>query len=405
VAVSAPVLGDGRPGARDLFHTAEVYLDRRTPLSVDRAIVAFQQGLAKDPKNAVANAQLSRAFSDEYEFTKKPIFLKQASDSLAVAQQVAPDSAETWLAQGMIERNRGQLGEAESTLKRSIALNRTNGEAWRQLARTYTLAGNVLAAQSTYEEGLKLNSSYWSLYADLGWFYYVHGQYDHAETELQAARDLAPDQPAILANLGGVYLATGKLSEARDALSQALTLEPSADVAVNLGTVYFYLGQFRAATRAYREACTLRPKDNVLWGNLGDALQQDGKLAEAKAAYAQAAALASATLQDSPGNSQLLSSLELYSAKEGLFHKAQEYEGKALRIAPRDLQVLLQAAIGEELAGKRQAALEFVEKALEVGASLQTIDGTFELKGLREDPAYARIAKEWSSSKGLHPTS
>jgi eukaryotic-like serine/threonine-protein kinase len=405
VAGNAPISGDGRPGARDLFHTGVTYLDRRTPLSVDRAIVAFQQGLAKDPKNAVANAQLSRAFSDKYEFTEQPIFLRKASASLAVAQQVAPDSAETLLAQALIERNRGQLGEAENTLKKCIALNQTDGEAWRQLARTYALAGNVLAAQSTYEEGLKLNSSYWSLYTDFGWFYYAHGQYDHAEAELQAARELAPDQSIIFTDLGGVYLATGKLSEAKDALSQALTLEPSADVASNLGTVYFDLGQFRAATRAYREACTLSSKDNVLWANLGDALQQNGKLSEAKAAYAQAAALASASLQVSPGNSQLLSALELYSAKEGLFRKAQQYEDKALRLAPHDLLVLLQAAMSEELAGERQAALQYVEKALEAGASLQTIDGTFELKRLREDPAYARIAKEWGSSRSLHPTS
>jgi tetratricopeptide (TPR) repeat protein len=97
--------------------------------------------------------------------------------------------------------------------------------------------------------------------------------------------------------------------------------------------------------------------------------------------------------------------LELYSAKEGLFHKAQQYEDKALRLAPHDLLVLLQAAMSQELAGKRQKALQFVEKALEAGASLQTIDGTFELKGLRADPAYAKITTEWGSSKGLHPTS
>jgi tetratricopeptide (TPR) repeat protein len=273
------------------------------------------------------------------------------------------------------------------------------------LARTYTLAGNVLAAQSTYEEGLKLNSSYWSLYNDFGWFYYAHAQYDHAETEFQAARELAPDQPKILANLGGLYLATERLPEAKQTLSEALAQEPTADVATNLGTVYFYLGQFPAATRAYREACKLSPKDNLLWANLGDALQQDGKLSEAKAAYAQAAALALAALQVSPDNSQLLSALELYSAKEGLFHKAQEYEDKVLRIAPHDLLVLLQAAMSQELAGRRQKALQFVEKALEAGASLQTIDRTFELKGLRHDPAYARIAEEWGSSKALHSTS
>ncbi len=405
VTGNAPVSGDGRPGARDLFHTGETYLDRQTPLSLDRAIIAFQQGLAKDPKNAVANAKLSQAFSDKYASTERALYLKEASDSLAVAEQVAPDSSETLLARGMIERNRGRFGEAESTLKKSVALNRTNGEAWRQLARTYSQAGNVLAAQATYEEGVKLNSSYWTLYTDLGWFYASHGQYDHAESELQAARELAPDQSIIFANLGGVYLATGKLSEARDALSQALTLEPSADVAGNLGTVYFYLGQFRAAARAYREACTLSPKDNVLWGNLGDALQQDGKLSQAKAAYAQAAALAFESLQVSPGSSQLLSVLALYYAKEGLFHSAQQYQDKALKISPHDLGVLLLAASTEELAGKRQVALQYIENALEAGASLQTIDGTFELKRLREDPGYAKIAREWGSVKPSHPAS
>jgi eukaryotic-like serine/threonine-protein kinase len=401
---NSPSSHDGRPGPRDLFHTGITYLDRQTPLSIDRAIVAFQQGLAKDPKNAVANAKLSQALSVKYASTRQTIFLKQASDSLAVAETVAPDSPETLLARGVIERSRGQFGEAERTLKKSIALDRTNGEAWRQLARTYTLAGNVLAAQSTYEEGLKLNSSYWSLYADFGWFYYTHGQYDHAETEFQAARELAPDQPKILANLGGLYLATGRLPEAKRTLSEALTQEPTADVAGNLGTVYFELGQFRAAARIYREACNLSPKDAQLWGNLGDALQQDGKLSEAKTAYVQAAALAFAALQVSPNSSQLLSSMALYSAKAGLFQQARQYQDKALRIAPHDLEILLQAAIGEELASKRQKALQYVEKALEAGASLQTIDGTFELKRLREDPAYARIAKEWGSSRGLHPT-
>jgi Tfp pilus assembly protein PilF len=405
VAVSAPVLGDGRPGSRDFFHTGATYFDRQTPLSVDHAIVAFQQGLAKDPRNAVGNAKLSRALSLKYAFTRKAIFLKQAGDYLALAEQVAPDSSETLLARGVLERSRGEFGAAESTLKKSIALDRTNGEAWRQLAHAYTLAGNVLAAQSTYEEGLKLNSSYWSLYSDFGWFYATQGQYDRAETELEAAREVGPDQSVIFANLGGVYLATGKLSKAKDALSQALTLEPSADVASNLGTVYFYLGQFHAATRAYREACSLQPKNDLLWANLGDALQQEGKVSEAKTAYAQAAALTQKALQAFPASTRLLSAEALYYAKEGLFRNAQQYEDRALRIAPHDLNVLLQAAMSEELAGKRQKALQFVEKALEAGASLQTIDGTFELKGLRQDPAYARITKEWGSVKPPHPAS
>jgi Flp pilus assembly protein TadD len=374
-------------------------------LSIDRAIVAFQQGLALEPRNADANAELAQALLRKYEHTKQPDLLQQAGVRLATAEQVAPGAPEVLLAQASMERDRGQLGEAVSTLKKSLTLNRADGEAWRQLALTYSEAGNVLEAQTTYEEGLKQNSSYWSLYADFGWFYYRHGQYDRAEVEWQAARELAPDQPLILANLGGVYLATGRLREAQQMLSEALSLEPSADVAANLGTVFFNLGQYRAATGSYREACTLRPKDDQLWGNLGDALLEDGKIAEAKRAYAQAAALAQASLQVSAANAPLLSALAVYSAKAGHPQEAHQYEGRALHLAPHDLQVLLQAAITEELVGKRQTSLEYLAQALAAGATVQEIEGTFELKRLRADPAYARIAQAWGSDKTLHAKS
>jgi eukaryotic-like serine/threonine-protein kinase len=402
---TARVTSNGRPGPQDLFHTGMLYLDRDTSLSLDRAIVAFQQGLALEPRNAAANAELARALLSKYQMTKQPDLLQQAGARLAIAEQVAPGSPEVLLAKASTQRNRGQLGEAVSTLKKSLALNRSDGEAWRQLALTYSQAGNVLEAQTTFEEGLKQNSSDWSLYADFGWFYYTHGQYDRAEAELQAARELAPDEPLTLSNLGGVYLATGRLREAQQMLSEALNLEPSADVATNLGTVYFNLGQFREAARSYREACTLRPKDDILWANLGDALLEEGKIAEAKTAYAQAAVLAQASLQHSPANVPLLSVLALYFAKAGHLQEARKNLDRVLHLAPHDLRVLLQAAITEELMGQRDAALQDLEQALAAGATVQEIEGTFELKRLRADPAYARISQAWSSGKSPHAKS
>ena len=160
---------------------------------------------------------------------------------------------------------RGQLGEAEAHLRRAVALRPERSGARNSL-------GTLLAQQ---------------------------GRHAEAEAEFHEALRVAPRLADAAANLGALYAREGKNAEAIALLRQALARAPwlqhartnLAHALKNSGTRLARDSKPAEAAAFFREAARLLPEDADIWRNLGQALVEQGELAEAISALERAVGL------------------------------------------------------------------------------------------------------------------
>ena len=111
---------------------------------------------------------------------------------------------------------------------------------------------------------------------------YEAGRLEQAERDFAAALALAPGRPSVLTNLGAVRLKLGRLQDALDLLEEALAAEPDNLEAVSHAAVAAAeLGQNDRAVGLFQRAVTIDPARSIAWTQLGQALKQSGRTAEA----------------------------------------------------------------------------------------------------------------------------
>ena len=147
-------------------------------------------------------------------------------------------------------------------------------------------AGRLLEAEKMYRRVLKTHPRHAGAMHLLGLIAYQVGKPEDACQYLQQAIRLDAFQPCFPADLGEVYRSLNKIPEAIAAYRQALELNPlMADAQVDLGTLLHTHGDPDAAILCYREALRLKPDDATAYRNLASALQLQGHLTDAQAAY------------------------------------------------------------------------------------------------------------------------
>ena len=150
-----------------------------------------------------------------------------------------------------------------------------------------------------------------------------------------------------------------------------------------------YLNRYSEAADAMKRATELDPHNDVLWRNLGDSYRQiPTRASEANSAYEKALRAASDELSVNPNNSEVRSGIALYDAHLGRKEDAEISISKALKLSPRDSDVLFTSALVYEIIGNRNRALEAINQAVKAGYSVEEIGKEPELKAMRSDPHY-----------------
>jgi len=122
-----------------------------------------------------------------------------------------------------------------------------------------------------------------------------------------------------------------------------------------------------------------------------------GDTSRAAAAYQQAILLAENQLKVNPKDSDVLSSLAHYYSRRNDPARARKYLEQALKAAPQDVDVLLIACLIHLEAGERAEALAWLRKAVAAGYPRESLLANPELKSLRSDAEFDRIATEAKS--------
>lgn len=380
------------PGAYEFYEQGRGYLLHYNQEDVDRAIVLLQKATDKDPKFALAYANLASAYAWKYRETRDPRLLEQARSLAGQALALNDKLAAAHLALATVQRYTRDIDSAIHELELALQLDPMDAETLNTLALAYDESGRLLQAEALLKDAVKRSPGSWANYNYLGYFYYRHGQYAQAEPLFRTAVELAPDNPMSYDNLGGVYLALGKYPEAESILSRAIAIKPDATGYSNLGTTRFYLGRYSDAAAMFEKAAELRPGDHRLWRNLGDAYKLAGDPQKAAQAYDKARLQLENVLKLRPRDGQLLAVLALYYAKLGEKEIAQQKLAQAAKAGAADGEFLFNSALVQELTGRREAALASIHSAIQAGYSLAEIRNVHELEQLRKDSRFTAMA-------------
>lgn len=260
------VMAESTPGQPDLT-SAYLYLSQ---IADDRGDgVAAMDWLAKvqsyDGKNAAYfNAQLRRAFliakyktlPEALEFVHQikatpteqiqliqleAELLRNANEdsaALALLQEAVKDHAdnpELLYDFAMVAEKFDQVQEMEQALRKVIALNPKNQQAYNALG--YSLA----------DRNLRL---------------------PEARSLIEKALTLAPDDAFIIDSMGWLEFRENKNAESLVHLQRAYALRPDAEIGVHLGEVLWTMGEHRKARAIWREARRKDPKNAALKSTL-----------------------------------------------------------------------------------------------------------------------------------------
>jgi tetratricopeptide (TPR) repeat protein len=294
----------------------------------------------------------------------------------------------------------GTHEEAVSALERAVELAPESGEAFLELGAAYQKLGRTADAERAYQRSSNLRPGYWKGPDALGRLYIGKGRYDAAANSFRLVIECAP-----LLTVG--YNVLGVIQFFQDDLEASrLTFERSVEVdstdnyfaLANLGTLHFNAARFADAINVYEQALEISETDYKVWGNLAFAYAFGAEPEKAGAPFEKAIELAEEKRDSDPENSELLADLAGFYAMVDQPETSRDLLERVVALEPTDPQVY--ARIGEtyEDLNDRDAALEWIGRALDGGIPPRIFESRPMLRDLVADPRYRRLVDDTLTS-------
>ena len=389
--------GPAAPAAYESYLKALGYMQRYDkPGNLDQAIDALTGAVRTDSQFALGYAALGEAYRLKYQLDKNPKWTELALVNGNKATALNDSLPTAYVTLGQIHSSLGQNDLALSEFQRALRLDSRNPDALQGEAHSYNLAGRTADAEAAYKQAIALRPDYWDGYNSLGLFYDDHGKYDDAIAQLQQAIQLTPDNAQAYSNLGAAYLDSGdpkKIPQAEAALKKSIELSPSYPAYANLGFLYHARHDYADAAAVTEKALALNDKDFMVWANLAAAYESMGDLNKAAAAQDREQPLLEQAAEKSPRDAGSHARLGLLYAHKKLREKALSQIRTALALAPEDPDVLQNVGETYEILGDRKQAIEYIEKSLQKGYSLEAVKYDPYLKNLLSDPNFRPSSK------------
>jgi len=362
------------------------------PNQLEEAESTFQASLAVDPKFARAYAGLCETYATGFRRSRDTAMATKAEAACNKALQLDSSLREVEQALATLYVLSGRADRATEIYKRFLARNSNDADAFIGLAQAYEKQGRRSEAVATFRRAINAEPSYSRPHMLLGHLLFDIGQNQEAVEHYRRATELTPGSSRAFSNLGGALQMAGDLEGAAHALERSIELEPTQTAYLNTGTLYFYLGRFGDAEKMYRKATELAPRDQRTWSNLADALYQvPTRRAEALDAYRRAITFAQSELELNPNDVDTAARMAYYYARVGEQQKSRELIAKVTSVPTDSLYVQYCVALAEIELGNIDAALSALEKAVELGYSVQLVRIGPEFTKLRGQPRFQQL--------------
>jgi|HubBroStandDraft_4_1064222.scaffolds.fasta_scaffold09450_3 serine/threonine protein kinase/tetratricopeptide (TPR) repeat protein len=390
--------GSANPVAYESYLKAVGYVSRYdTPGNLDLAITALKDTVKADPQFALGFAELGEAYRLKYSLDQNPKWLEEASANCSHALQLDDRLPSAFVTLGSVHADSDKFDLALQEYQHALQLEPHNADALMGTANTYEKMGRVADAEDTYKKGVALRPDDWDGYNTLGIFYSRQSRYADAIAQLQHAAQLTPDNALVYLNLAAAYLNRGDPKDfplAESALKKSIELGPTYPAYANLAFLYMDEKRYAESVAMSQKALQLNDKNYLVWANLMSAYQALDQKDNLAAARDHAIRLLEEKVKLAPQDALSQVSLAALYAQKGAREKALIRVQAALARAPEDSKVLELAGETYENLGDRPRALEYIEKALQKGYSLDDLKSSPDLQDLLFDPKFRPNTKK-----------
>ena len=389
--------GTSAPAAYESYLKALGYMQRYDkPGNLDQAIGALSSSLSTDPQFALGYAALAEAYRLKYQLDKNPKWTELALENGTKATSLNNTLPSAYVTLGRIHDSLGKNDLALAEFEHALQLDSRDADALTGEAHSYEHAGRVADAEAAYKKAIALRPDYWDGYNSLGLFYDRQGKYDDAVKEFDEAIKLTPDNAQAYSNVGKTYVDEGdfkKFPAAESALQKSIALSPTYGAYANLGYMYALEHRFAESAAATEKALQMNDRDYIVWANLAMAYEGMHQDQKQKSALERELPLLEAAAKSSPRDAGVQSRLALVNAQLQKRDQAAARMQTALALAPNDPDVLETVGETYETLGDRARAIEYIEKSVERGYSMDSLKDEPALKSLLSDPKFRPRSK------------
>jgi eukaryotic-like serine/threonine-protein kinase len=384
--------GSANPAAYESYLKALGYVLRYdTPGNLDLAITALKAAVKTDPQFALGFAELGEAYRLKNATDPNPRWLEEASANCSHALQLDDRLPAAYVTLGRIHAEGDKFDLALQEYQHALQLEPHNADALMGTANAYERMGRIADAEEAYKKGVSLRPDNWDGYNTLGNFYDSQRRYAEAIAQYEHAAQLTPDNAVVYTNLAAAYLDRGDPKDqpqAEAALKKSIVLGANYGAYANLAILYLNEKRYAESAAMSQKALQLNDKNYLVWGNLMNAYQALNEKDKADAARDRALELLENTVKVTPQDAVTQATLAFFYAQKGLREKALTRVQAALARAPENPNVLELVGETYENLGDRPHALEYIEKAVQKGYSLDDLKSSPDLQGILSDPNF-----------------
>ena len=250
------------------------------------ALQAAEQALRDDPDSAdlLNLAGMCAALMGD---------VSQAESHWRRSVAIAPCAPRTLFNLGLLNDNLQRTDQAEQHYRRALGLDPGNAAAHANLGALLTASGRKAEAERCYRRAIGLRPDHAPAHYNLALVLIESGHEIQAEAHLCSATAADPRNAPAWFQLGVVLATRGRGAEAEGCYRRAAVLDPGHAMTYNnLGLLLAKRGQPQVAQRCYHLAFALEPRSPGTLNNLGLLLETVGRYEESERYYHEAIALA-----------------------------------------------------------------------------------------------------------------
>jgi tetratricopeptide (TPR) repeat protein len=256
-----------------------VYFNAGLP---NKALSALTEHLRNNPNDLEAVTLQARAhlLLKNYPVSKKILKTVLSKD---------PDSSEGHLLEGMIAARERDFDQSLASLNRSIELNQSTSETYKERAKVFNELGDPVRAYMDLSAAAELDPSDGDVYAQRGFTQMHRLMYDAAIQDFSTALERIPNDVNVLYGRAIANFRKDDLSEAMKDVDSILKKKPESPRALSLkGVILFRSGKIDEAREEFDKSVKLGPGDPSIWNNRGFFLFKMGEHDRAKQDFAKA---------------------------------------------------------------------------------------------------------------------
>jgi serine/threonine protein kinase/tetratricopeptide (TPR) repeat protein len=327
--------------AREFIAAGKELADRRSGQDLDRAIQCFQKAVAAEPTSCVAHAHLALALLGRTSFLFDPVLLKNAETAALEAIRLGPNRSETHRAMAMVFEKKGEFERAQEEIYRAIDIEGLQERLASHLGAIAVMMGRpdrALRWSQIASQWQTRPATYEHLMGDC---LVELGLDEQAEAAYRRVTDLQPEMPEGWMGLCHLRLLQGDTAAARKLWLENGQRYENFELARQMGAqVEFFTQHYGEATKLYESLARNAPDGG-------------GQFYGAVSFKSALGTLFQLTRKEDEGRALLRERLEALQQQ--------------LETAPRNSQILYEAAAIESSLGSKDEALKHLVTAAAYG--------------------------------------